>query len=161
MFYIFILLILLGSTMVFYSFSPYYAAFGLMLSSVFGCMILGFCGFSFLAMVLLLIYVGGMLVVFVYSSALSAERFPVVSNLVEVFFLFLLISFWVWIIFDSFLYSGLSFGGFISFEDLSVLSVLYDGGGFYLLVGGLALLVVLVVALVVSYSFSLISLRAL
>ena len=79
--------------MVFYSLSPYYAALGLVISSLLGCVILGFCGVSFLALLLLLIYMGGMLVVFIYSSALSADRFPVVKKLGEVVVLFLLMCF--------------------------------------------------------------------
>nr|ACM66294.1 NADH dehydrogenase subunit 6 [Apostichopus japonicus] len=83
-FYLFMLLLLLGSTLVFYSLSPYYAALGLMISSLFGCVVLTSLGLTFLALLLLLIYMGGMLVVFVYSSALSADRYPMVSNLGEV-----------------------------------------------------------------------------
>nr|YP_009239174.1 NADH dehydrogenase subunit 6 [Apostichopus parvimensis]AML79765.1 NADH dehydrogenase subunit 6 [Apostichopus parvimensis] len=161
MFYLFMLLLLLGSTLVFYSLSPYYAALGLMISSLFGCVVLTSLGLTFLALLLLLIYMGGMLVVFVYSSALSADRYPMVSNLGEVILLFLLLSFWVLFIFEDFLESSTLFKLLSPLNDLSSLSVLYDCGGAYLLVGGLALLVVLIVALVVSYGSSLLALRAL
>nr|AZZ06335.1 NADH dehydrogenase subunit 6 [Apostichopus japonicus] len=160
-FYLFMLLLLLGSTLVFYSLSPYYAALGLMISSLFGCVVLTSLGLTFLALLLLLIYMGGMLVVFVYSSALSADRYPMVSNLSEVVLLFLLLSFWVLFIFEDFLESSTLFNLLSPLNDLSSLSVLYDYGGAYLLVGGLALLVVLIVALVVSYGSSLLALRAL
>ncbi|YP_002836163.1 NADH dehydrogenase subunit 6 (mitochondrion) [Apostichopus japonicus] len=160
-FYLFMLLLLLGSTLVFYSLSPYYAALGLMISSLFGCVVLTSLGLTFLALLLLLIYMGGMLVVFVYSSALSADRYPMVSNLGEVVLLFLLLSFWVLFIFEDFLESSTLFNLLSPLNDLSSLSVLYDYGGAYLLVGGLALLVVLIVALVVSYGSSLLALRAL
>lgn len=76
----------------FYSLSPYYAALGLMIRSLFGCVLLVSLGLSFLALLLLLIYMGGMLVVFVYSSALSADRYPTVRNLGEVMILFVLLS---------------------------------------------------------------------
>lgn len=155
------LLLLLGSTLVFYSLSPYYAALGLMIRSLFGCVVLTSLGLTFLALLLLLIYMGGMLVVFVYSSALSADRYPMVSNLGEVVLLFLLLSFWVLFIFEDFLESRTLFNLLSPLKDLSSLSVLYDYGGAYLLVGGLALLVVLIVALVVSYGSSLLALRAL
>jgi len=91
-FYLFLLLLLLGRTLVFYSLSPYYAALGLVLTSLFGCVVLSCLGLSFLALLLLLIYMGGMMVVFVYSRALSADRYPVVRNLGEVFIIFLLLS---------------------------------------------------------------------
>ena len=153
-------LLLLGRTMVFYSLSPYYAALGLVISSLLGCVILGFCGVSFLALLLLLIYMGGMLVVFIYSSALSADRFPVVKKLGEVVVLFLLMCFWVFFIFEDFLELRVM-GDLVGLQGLSSLGELYSFGGFYLLIGGLALLVVLVVALVISFSFSEVSLRAL
>nr|UDN41908.1 NADH dehydrogenase subunit 6 [Stichopus naso] len=160
-FYLFMLFLLLGSTLVFYSLSPYYAALGLMISSLFGCVLLVSLGLSFLALLLLLIYMGGMLVVFVYSSALSADRYPTVSNLGEVMVLFILLSFWVFIIFEDFLESGVILSCNNVVLDLGSLYCLYDLGGFYLLVGGLALLVVLVLALVISFGSSLSSLRAL
>ena len=160
MFYFFLLFLLLGGTMVFYRLSPYYAALGLVTSSLFGSLILGCCGLPFLALLLLLIYVGGMLVVFIYSSALSADRYPTIRNFDEVILLFLLMSLWIFFIFEDYL--GLCVkGGVVGSQDLMSLSMLYDFGGFYLIIRGLALLVVLVVSLVISFRFSVGSLRAL
>nr|QNN01426.1 NADH dehydrogenase subunit 6 [Holothuria leucospilota]ULR86820.1 NADH dehydrogenase subunit 6 [Holothuria leucospilota]UYX57837.1 NADH dehydrogenase subunit 6 [Holothuria leucospilota] len=160
-FYLFLLLLLLGSTLVFYSLSPYYAALGLVLTSLFGCIILSCLGLSFLALLLLLVYMGGMMVVFVYSSALSADRYPVVSNLGEVFVVFILLSAWVFLIFEDFSEFGLSGENILSLGDLDSLSSLYSAGGLYLVIGGIALLVVLVVALVVSWGIESSSLRSL
>nr|QQY85593.1 NADH dehydrogenase subunit 6 [Holothuria spinifera] len=160
-FYLFLLLLLFGSTLVFYSLSPYYAALGLVLTSLFGCVVLSSLGLSFLALLLLLIYMGGMMVVFVYSSALSADRYPVVSNLGEVFIIFFLLSVWVFLIFEDLFELGLEGVVVLSLSDLNSLSGLYGVGGFYLLVGGVALLVVLVVALVVSWGIESSSLRSL
>nr|ACJ43815.1 NADH dehydrogenase subunit 6 [Pleurodeles poireti] len=56
--------------------SPYFAAFGLVLASVGGCCLLIDLGVSFLSLVLLLIYLGGMMVVFAYSASLAAEPYP-------------------------------------------------------------------------------------
>ena len=75
---------LVGRTLVFYRLSPYYSALGLVVVSVSGCVALGVLGGSFVALVLLLVYMGGMLVVFAYSRAISAERFPSVRKLGEV-----------------------------------------------------------------------------
>nr|YP_009034373.1 NADH dehydrogenase subunit 6 [Solenostomus paradoxus]BAO84704.1 NADH dehydrogenase subunit 6 [Solenostomus paradoxus] len=61
--------------------SPYFAAFGLVVVSGSGCMLLLDQGASFLSLVLFLIYLGGMLVVFAYSAALSAEPFPIAWGL--------------------------------------------------------------------------------
>ncbi|WP_411017576.1 NADH-quinone oxidoreductase subunit J, partial [Salmonella sp. s51090] len=72
---------------VFYRLSPYYGALGLVLVAVSGCFLCSLVNLSFVALILLLIYVGGMLVVFVYSTALSAERYPVIRKIKEVFIL--------------------------------------------------------------------------
>nr|BAW88936.1 NADH dehydrogenase subunit 6 [Danionella dracula] len=56
--------------------TPYFAAFGLVVVAGAGCGMLLSCGGPFLSLVLFLIYLGGMLVVFAYSAALSAEPFP-------------------------------------------------------------------------------------
>nr|YP_010000546.1 NADH dehydrogenase subunit 6 [Neodrepanis coruscans]QOD96445.1 NADH dehydrogenase subunit 6 [Neodrepanis coruscans] len=56
--------------------SPYYGVVGLMLGSVVGCGWLVSLGASFMSLVLFLVYLGGMLVVFVYSVSLAADPFP-------------------------------------------------------------------------------------
>nr|WNH36908.1 NADH dehydrogenase subunit 6 [Centrobranchus nigroocellatus] len=56
--------------------SPYFAALGLVVVAGMGCGILVGYGGTFLSLVLFLIYLGGMLVVFAYSSAFAAEPFP-------------------------------------------------------------------------------------
>nr|WDE78026.1 NADH dehydrogenase subunit 6 [Sphyrapicus varius] len=56
--------------------SPHYGVVGLVLASVVGCGWLVSLGVSFVALVLFMVYLGGMLVVFVYSVALAADPFP-------------------------------------------------------------------------------------
>nr|YP_009690118.1 NADH dehydrogenase subunit 6 [Caracara plancus]YP_009690131.1 NADH dehydrogenase subunit 6 [Caracara cheriway]QEG56895.1 NADH dehydrogenase subunit 6 [Caracara plancus]QEG56908.1 NADH dehydrogenase subunit 6 [Caracara cheriway] len=56
--------------------SPYYGVVGLVLGSVAGCGWLMSLGVSFISLVLFMVYLGGMLVVFVYSVALAADPFP-------------------------------------------------------------------------------------
>nr|AYN73518.1 NADH dehydrogenase subunit 6 [Malacoptila fusca] len=57
--------------------SPYYGVVGLVLASVVGCGWLLSLGASFVALALFMVYLGGMLVVFVYSVSLAADPFPV------------------------------------------------------------------------------------
>nr|YP_009111946.1 NADH dehydrogenase subunit 6 [Ardeola bacchus]AHN95831.1 NADH dehydrogenase subunit 6 [Ardeola bacchus] len=56
--------------------SPYYGVVGLVVGSVVGCGWLLSLGASFISLVLFLVYLGGMLVVFVYSVSLAADPFP-------------------------------------------------------------------------------------
>nr|YP_007624487.1 NADH dehydrogenase subunit 6 [Arborophila rufogularis]ACR44391.1 NADH dehydrogenase subunit 6 [Arborophila rufogularis] len=56
--------------------SPYYGVVGLVLASVMGCGWLVNLGVSFVSLVLFMIYLGGMLVVFVYSVSLAADPYP-------------------------------------------------------------------------------------
>ncbi|KFV96403.1 NADH-ubiquinone oxidoreductase chain 6, partial [Fulmarus glacialis] len=55
--------------------SPYYGVIGLVLGSIAGCGWLLSLGVSFVALVLFMVYLGGMLVVFVYSVSLAADPF--------------------------------------------------------------------------------------
>nr|AUR26770.1 NADH dehydrogenase subunit 6 [Climacteris picumnus]AUR27017.1 NADH dehydrogenase subunit 6 [Climacteris picumnus] len=56
--------------------SPYYGVVGLVLASVVGCGWLVSLGVSFISLVLVMVYLGGMLVVFVYSVSLAADPHP-------------------------------------------------------------------------------------
>ncbi|NWS78884.1 NU6M oxidoreductase, partial [Mionectes macconnelli] len=55
--------------------SPYYGVVGLVLGSVVGCGWLLSLGLSFVSLILFMIYLGGMLVVFVYSVSLAADPY--------------------------------------------------------------------------------------
>ncbi|NXV86470.1 NU6M oxidoreductase, partial [Calonectris borealis] len=55
--------------------SLYYGVVGLVLVSVIGCGWWLSLGISFVSLVLFMVYLGGMLVVFVYSVSLAAEPF--------------------------------------------------------------------------------------
>nr|YP_009720894.1 NADH dehydrogenase subunit 6 [Accipiter trivirgatus]QGM79653.1 NADH dehydrogenase subunit 6 [Accipiter trivirgatus] len=56
--------------------SPYYGVVGLVLGAVVGCGWLVSLGVPFVGLVLFMVYLGGMLVVFVYSVCLAADLFP-------------------------------------------------------------------------------------
>lgn len=69
-----------GTTIVVYSLSPYFGALGLVLLSLSLCCLLAYLGFSFLGLVMLLIYLGGMMVVFIYSRALASDKHPKIGG---------------------------------------------------------------------------------
>nr|YP_009369664.1 NADH dehydrogenase subunit 6 [Mespilia globulus]AID60583.1 NADH dehydrogenase subunit 6 [Mespilia globulus] len=148
--YLVLVMMLFGSTLVFYSFSPYFSALGLVVVSVSGCIILSLLGSSFVSLVLLLVYMGGMLVVFAYSSAISAERFPVVNNLGEVGGLSFLFSSWVFLSFDNFHSLDNFFYGLISGSSLVGSSTFYNEGGVLVVLGVFVLFVALIGALIIS-----------
>ena len=64
--------------------SPIYGGIGLILSGGVGCGIIVNFGGSFLGLMVFLIYLGGMLVVFGYTTAMATEQYPEVwaSNMV-------------------------------------------------------------------------------
>nr|WNH21801.1 NADH dehydrogenase subunit 6 [Nes longus] len=68
--------LLLGLIVVASNPSPYFAALGLVVVSGMGCGLMVVSGGTFLPLILFLIYLGGMLVVFAYSSALASELHP-------------------------------------------------------------------------------------
>nr|WCR48314.1 NADH dehydrogenase subunit 6 [Otomys typus helleri] len=56
--------------------SPIYGGLGLVVSGFIGClMVLGFGG-SFLGLMVFLVYLGGMMVVFGYTTAMATEEYP-------------------------------------------------------------------------------------
>nr|YP_006303610.1 NADH dehydrogenase subunit 6 [Minimugil cascasia]AEK53182.1 NADH dehydrogenase subunit 6 [Minimugil cascasia] len=149
--------------------SPYFAALGLVVVAGMGCGVLVGCGGSFLSLVLVLIYLGGMLVVFAYSAALAAEPYPETWGSWPV--LGMVLAYTVGVLFTTLLlwgewYSGSWFMG----EELSELAVLrgdvggvallYSMGGGVLIVGGWVLLLTLFVVLELTRGLNRGTLRA-
>nr|QOU09774.1 NADH dehydrogenase subunit 6 [Grammomys macmillani] len=56
--------------------SPIYGGLGLIISGFFGCLMILGVGGSFLGLMVFLIYLGGMLVVFGYTTAMATEEYP-------------------------------------------------------------------------------------
>nr|YP_009227562.1 NADH dehydrogenase subunit 6 [Petroica macrocephala]AGI51038.1 NADH dehydrogenase subunit 6 [Petroica macrocephala] len=135
--------------------SPYYGVMGLVVASVAGCGWLVSLGVSFVSLVLVMVYLGGMLVVFVYSVSLAADPYPEAwadwgvigyglgMGLVVVIGVVMVGS------------AGLSFGGetvngsgLLSLRlDFSGVSMFYSWGVGLLLTGGWGLLLTLFVVL--------------
>ncbi|NWY96225.1 NU6M oxidoreductase, partial [Loxia curvirostra] len=66
----------LGSLAVVSNPSPYYGVLGLVVAAVVGCGWLVSLGVSFVSLVLVMVYLGGMLVVFVCLVLLAADPYP-------------------------------------------------------------------------------------
>nr|YP_192938.1 NADH dehydrogenase subunit 6 [Discoglossus galganoi]AAS83392.1 NADH dehydrogenase subunit 6 [Discoglossus galganoi] len=132
--------------------SPYYAALGLVAAAGAGCSVIAVSGASFLSLVLFLIYLGGMLVVFAYSAALTAEPYPEawgnwsVVGYVLVYLVAVMLGY-------NFV-GGVSFSGFFAEGGVGMergdwvgVSGMYSNGGWLLFAGGWVLLLTLFVVL--------------
>nr|AAA99081.1 NADH dehydrogenase subunit 6 [Antigone antigone sharpii] len=101
--------------------SPYYGVVGLVLASVVGCGWLLSLGVSFVSLVLFMVYLGGMLVVFVYSVSLAADPYP------EAWGDWRVVGYVVGLVLV--LVMGVVVGGFVECWDLGVVTV--DSGGMF------------------------------
>nr|YP_010120069.1 NADH dehydrogenase subunit 6 [Amphioplus laevis]QRC36800.1 NADH dehydrogenase subunit 6 [Amphioplus laevis] len=144
---LFISSLILGGLVVFSARSPYYGIFGILLQAISFSGLFCIFGFPFFGLLMILIYVGGMLIIFLFSTVLSAERYPESGWLEVVFF---------WVSFSLLSYPLVdSWGG-----ELNSLSSLGLGneaglGEVFSLFGSLTVLVVVVllVALMVVLAF--------
>nr|AGN71404.1 NADH dehydrogenase subunit 6 [Pelodytes ibericus] len=161
----FMMVLVLGLVAVASNPSPYFAALGLVVVSAAGCWVIISTGASFLSLVLFLVYLGGMMVVFAYSAALTAEPFPeawgslVVVWYVLVYLVVLTVGYFL--IKDVatgevFLSNGLE----VVLGDWSGVALLYSNGGVLLFVGGWVLLLTLFVVLELVRGYSSGALRA-
>nr|YP_010381798.1 NADH dehydrogenase subunit 6 [Myersina filifer]UDL72630.1 NADH dehydrogenase subunit 6 [Myersina filifer] len=148
--------LLLGFVVVASNPSPYFAALGLVVVSGMGCGLMMLYGGTFLSLILFLIYLGGMLVVFAYSSALASEPYPetwgsprvAINSLVYIVGVAggacFVISGW---------FGGPGLGGGQAFElsvlrgDLAGVALMYSSGGGLLVVAAWVLLLTLFVVL--------------
>nr|BAK42431.1 NADH dehydrogenase subunit 6 [Helogenes marmoratus] len=133
--------------------APYFAALGLAVAAGVGCVVLVNYGGSLIGLMLFLVYLGGMLVVFAYSAALSAEPFPEAwgagSVKVYVFVYSVLMLLGVWC------FWGTSLGWvvdefkelFVVRGDIGGISLMYSYGGWVLIVCAWVLLLCLFVVL--------------
>lgn len=71
-----VFVIILGGLIILFRGSPYFGLFGVLLQSLGYSLYLFLRGLPFFGLLVILVYVGGMLVVFLFSTVLSAERYP-------------------------------------------------------------------------------------
>nr|YP_004285917.1 NADH dehydrogenase subunit 6 [Spinus spinus]ADY15540.1 NADH dehydrogenase subunit 6 [Spinus spinus] len=135
--------------------SPYYGVLGLVVAAVAGCGWLVSLGVSFVSLVLVMVYLGGMLVVFVYSVSLAADPYPeswaswgVVGygfGMGLVVLVGLVVGGMLGLLVEEGTVNG---GGLLSVRlDFSGVAVLYSEGVGLLLIGGWGLLLTLFVVL--------------
>nr|QJT43035.1 NADH dehydrogenase subunit 6 [Lactarius lactarius] len=139
--------------------SPYFGALGMAVVSVLGCGVLLHFGSSFLSLVLLMIYLGGMLVVFGYSSAFAADRYPkdwgnwtvffsFVAYVLLILFLTRVVGAWPWWWSTSWVPSDEQNARHsLSRGEGAGIAVLYTVGAVMLLLSGSALLITLFVVM--------------
>nr|AGU46644.1 NADH dehydrogenase subunit 6 [Quasipaa exilispinosa] len=147
--------------------SPYYGALGLVVGAGAGCFVLAKGGVTFLALVLFLVYLGGMMVVFAYCAALVAEPYPETwgSRVVAVY-LTLYIGLVVvgWGVFGK--YWGEVGGEWVrtwwamKSSEMWGVTQMYQAGGFVLMLTGWGLLVTLFVVLEVVRGHKSVALRS-
>lgn len=136
--------------------SPYFAAFGLVFVAGMGGSIMLLHGASYLCFVLLLVYLGGMLVVFAYTSAMAADPYPeslgswgVLKSLVAYFSGFVVVCALLWRGWvaepGDFAFDSDEFGMFRG--DIEGVAHMYFGGGWTLMMCGWALLLTLFVVI--------------
>nr|QCO91131.1 NADH dehydrogenase subunit 6 [Passer montanus] len=135
--------------------SPYYGVLGLVVAAVAGCGWLVSLGVSFASLVLVMVYLGGMLVVFAYSVSLAADPYPeawaswgVVGygfGMGLVVMVGFVVSGVVGLLVDE---GTVNNGGLLSVRsDFSGAALLYSDGVGLLLIGGWGLLLTLFVVL--------------
>lgn len=82
--YISLLTIIVGFGAVAAHPSPYFGSLSLVAVSAAGCVVLIIYGGTFLSLIIFLVYLGGMLVVFAYTTALAADSFSYILSYPDV-----------------------------------------------------------------------------
>nr|YP_010937963.1 NADH dehydrogenase subunit 6 [Pegasus laternarius]WKY95818.1 NADH dehydrogenase subunit 6 [Pegasus laternarius] len=161
--FVFLLVFMLGFIVVASNPSPYFAALGLVAVAGAGCGVLVGFGGCFMSLILFLIYLGGMLVVFAYSSALSAEPYPETlgsGSVVVYVVVYMLGVIWGaislvggWDEVNFVFYGGGGVGGVV-YGDVGGVGVIYWGGAWVLIISAFMLLLCLFVVLELTRGLS-------
>nr|ADZ37000.1 NADH dehydrogenase subunit 6 [Chamaeleo chamaeleon recticrista]ADZ37026.1 NADH dehydrogenase subunit 6 [Chamaeleo chamaeleon recticrista] len=134
--------------------SPYFGGVSLALASVLGAGVMAGLSSTFISLVLMLVYLGGMLVVFIYSVAMSSDMYPEAWGNRSVFlyvvgFLGYLFCLWWYMEGKWFFNEGMVGSVFLLSDvviDLGGVVLLYSfGGGCFLILGVVLLLTLFVV----------------
>nr|YP_010029196.1 NADH dehydrogenase subunit 6 [Thamnomys kempi]QOU10163.1 NADH dehydrogenase subunit 6 [Thamnomys kempi] len=115
--------------------SPIYGGFGLIISGFMGCLMVLGVGGSFLGLMVFLIYLGGMMVVFGYTTAMATEEYPETWSSNWLIFGFLVVGFFMELflvyVFDNYGEGGLvdldGMGGWMIYE-VDDVGMMLEGG---------------------------------
>nr|YP_009680570.1 NADH dehydrogenase subunit 6 [Ophioplocus japonicus]QDH07344.1 NADH dehydrogenase subunit 6 [Ophioplocus japonicus] len=148
MLYMLFLLVLGGVLLLVFSSSPFFGVFGILVQALSFSILLCLYGSPFFGLLVILIYIGGMMVVFLFSTILSAERYPSIG----VWEAFL---FWFGL---GVLICPLVCSWKVSLESMGFLALELEAGSFGEIFGSLSVFtclvaVVLLVALMVVLTF--------
>nr|APC60807.1 NADH dehydrogenase subunit 6 [Plagiodontia aedium] len=150
--------------------SPIYGGLALIVSGGVGCVIVLSCGGSFLGLVVFLVYLGGMMVVFAYTTSMAMDQYPETwgSNIIiwsslflGIFSEFMLLYLWVkwehievlgsyygmgeWVIYDT---EGGSVGFFS--EDPTGVAAIYSYNYWLMFVAGWSLFTCIFIVLEIT-----------
>nr|YP_636943.1 NADH dehydrogenase subunit 6 [Diretmus argenteus]BAC23461.1 NADH dehydrogenase subunit 6 [Diretmus argenteus] len=159
--------VLFGMLMVVCTSSTYYASLGLIFVCVLGSGAVCCSGGVFLCLALALIYLAGMLVVFIFCTALSPEAYPEDEgsswnmNLVAMVGIFWVVTcfFWSWVPSYKDLGVGVEDQSHCG-VDQGAVALMYSSGGGLMMLGAWALLLALFVVLELTRGLSRGTLRA-
>nr|QPP19889.1 NADH dehydrogenase subunit 6 [Cynoglossus monopus] len=149
--------------------SPYFGSLSLVMVSAGACVVLMGYGATFLSLIMLLVYLGGMLVVFAYTTALAADSFSYTLDYPGVTRYWFIYMLGVVICFIKFMESGIFKGWSLleNLEDFGVcegdargVALIYCDVGSLLLISGWMLLLTLFVVLELTRGHSYGPLRA-
>nr|BBC14917.1 NADH dehydrogenase subunit 6 [Xenoturbella japonica] len=145
--YLFPIFFLLSVILIVSSESPYFSIVGVIVYSILASFMMFLWGYSLLGWVFLIVYVGGMVVVFSFTASMSSSVFPKVGGLFFTVFFFLGL---VVLSFYTYLSKWWAFGEVFSFAHPSMFLWERFSHGFYLAYNTNALLLVLVISLISS-----------
>nr|BBK07896.1 NADH dehydrogenase subunit 6 [Cynoglossus robustus]BBK07909.1 NADH dehydrogenase subunit 6 [Cynoglossus interruptus] len=150
--------------------SPYFGSLSLVAVSAAGCVVLMIYGGTFLSLIMFLVYLGGMLVVFAYTTALAADSFSYILSYPDV------ARYWALYVLGSFFcYMKFMDMGFVkgwnlmeNFENFGIcesdargMAFMYSDAGSMLMISGWMLLLTLFSVLELTRGHSRGPLRAL
>nr|CAL30087.1 NADH dehydrogenase subunit 6 [Xenoturbella bocki] len=145
--YLFPIFFLLSVILIVSSESPYFSIVGVIIYSILASFMMFLWGYSLLGWIFLIVYVGGMVVVFSFTASMSSSVFPKVGGMFFIVFFSLGL---VVLSFYAYLSKWWAFGEVFSFGHNSVFLLERLSYGFHLAYSSSTLLLILIISLIAS-----------